>query len=94
MRPLPHLSRILAVLGDGCLTTDAIARELGEPETDVALACKRAARDGRLTLASYGWNNKLAWCANETWAELRPTLSRDEPWHMTARDRAMELSGF
>ncbi len=99
MNNTPLLTSILEALGDDCRTTDAIARAIDKPENLVLAVCRRAARDGKLALVSYGWNHRLAWASIETYKQdIRPFECAQSPsdrpeWYMTSRDRTFELMG-
>lgn len=87
------LDLILDTLGEGCLTTSALATRLDVPQSDVLAACKAHARAGKLDLVSHGWDFTLAWASPD--AFLAAPASPDErsaPWYMTRRDRYYELA--
>ena len=80
---------MLELLENDCLTTDRIAQVCGMSEAHARAELIALARQGAVNLVSYGWNFKLAWsCIDLDEFPSDPHC----PWHMTARDRALELS--
>jgi hypothetical protein len=84
---------IVDTLAEDCLTTDKLARLVEASEDEVRAACVALAREGRIFLASYGWNQRLAWCDVEFADDILHRGRHEErtPWDMTARDRSYIL---